>query len=498
MNKASLSKNHALSLVIFIFMLCALICLMPVQVAEADAAPPPDPTVGGMSPYQPQKTNVQMMSETVFIDVPASPSDINELKRIKVKASFIMRNQGQTREQMQVIFPLSRLGHDGSSEQALYKVLMSSFIVKVNGRLVPITELTTPPEVSGFDVPDVLWAAFEVTFPVNKDVLLQVEYEMVNEYGEYGEGFTGIAYILETGAGWYGNILSADITLRLPYPVTEEAIRWANPGYTISGKKLHWELRNFEPTRGDNLEVGVVHVDIWQKILELRSRVEQHPKDADAWAELGDLYTGQGLYTREWFIVWSDPHFTQLAIEARQKAVTLRPEWGDAHCKFGEILWLGNPNVQNTFRQGGVSTAPDLHLDDPAIQQVIYELQQAWIYGTDECIDSDLYRYIKMAFPALELTPPVTPTITRVLPAETSTLTATNTTLPTASSTSAFEPTVTLTLTPIISPTPISAPDSSATLYTGLIILTVGLVILIGTFIYQRKSSGGGPYERQR
>ena len=191
---------------------CALIIQLPLQRAKADAAPPPDPTVGGIGPYQPQKTNVQMMSEKVYIEVPPSPSKPEELKRIKVDASFTMRNQGQVVEEMQVIFPLTRL-NTFSSEEALYHIDPASFAVKVDGQDVPFATITTPSEVTisesdlqhGFS-PDVEWAAFEVTFPLQQDVLLQVNYEMLNPYGSYGEGFTEIAYILETGAGWYGDI----------------------------------------------------------------------------------------------------------------------------------------------------------------------------------------------------------------------------------------------------------------------------------------------------
>ena len=107
MNKISLRHNQTLLKVLVVFMLCALIGSQPTPSAQADGAPPPDPTVGGVGPYQPQKTNVQMMSETVLIEVPPSPSNTEVPKQIRVNASFTMQNQGQTEEQMDVIFPLS-------------------------------------------------------------------------------------------------------------------------------------------------------------------------------------------------------------------------------------------------------------------------------------------------------------------------------------------------------------------------------------------------------
>jgi hypothetical protein len=463
-------------------MLCTLITSLSIPIVKADAAPPPDPTVGGVSPYQPQETNVQMMSETVFIDVPASPLNLEEPKQIKVHASFTMRNQGQTDEQMQVIFPLSRLGHDGSSEQALYKVKLSSFAVKVNGQPVSITELTTPPEESGYEVPEVLWAAFDASFPVDKDVLLQVEYEMVNKYGVYGEGFTGISYILETGAGWYGNIISADITLRLPYSVTEEAIQWANPGYLISGREMRWKLENFEPTREDNLEVGVIHVDVWQAILEQRAKIKVNPKDADAWAKLGDLYKRQAIFVMELHVSVTNSHFMQLAIEARQKAVDLQPEWGDAHFKLAEILWYSNPATQGGFLLGGGNPSPpDLKRDDPAVQKVLYELQQAEIYGTtDDHIANTFYQQITRTFPELKPTPSVTVTVPTLAPTETPFPTVTDIPSPSASPT--------FTLVPSVTSTPVetrlySSPNNNVLLIAGL-----GLIALGGVSIYLLKS----------
>jgi hypothetical protein len=465
MNKTSLSPSHLPIRTIFIFALCALIGLIPFQMAQADAAPPPDPTVGGVGPYQPQKTNVQMMSERVVIDVATQPG-FEEPKQIRVDAGFTMRNQGQTEEQMQVIFPLTRLNYEPSQE-SFYSVDITSFAVKVDGRLVSTTEITTPPEISANDMehgfaPEVQWAAFDVTFPVDQDVLLQVEYNMLNEYAMYGGqnfGFTGIAYILETGAGWFGNILSADIILRLPYPATQEVIQEANPGYVISGNEMHWKLRDFEPTREDNLTVSVIRSDVWQDILDLRSTAGQRPDDADVWAGLGDKYMELGIYTKGDYIIEINGHFTDLAVEARQKAVNLRPEWGDAHYKLAEILWLSNPSVKNRFRTGGESTSPDPRLDDPAIQKVLYELQLAWSLGATGDLST-----INQVFPELKLTPPAIAAATNARPTDSPTL------------------------MPPVSPTSVPAKTPSPTRYEVLISASVGLVIVIGVLVYLWRS----------
>lgn len=176
MRRTSSPQNHSFSRIMLVLILWTLVALLSTQIANADAAPPPDPTVGGVGPYRPQKTNVQMMSEKVIIDVPPSPSNLEQPKHIKVNASFTMRNQGQVDEQMQVIFPLTRL-NTGGTEEALYCIDTSTFHVKVHGRELSFTTITTPPEITITDMehgfsPEVQWAAFDVTFPVKQDVLL--------------------------------------------------------------------------------------------------------------------------------------------------------------------------------------------------------------------------------------------------------------------------------------------------------------------------------------
>jgi hypothetical protein len=354
----------------------------------------------------------------------------------------------------------------------------------VSGQFVPITEITTPPELSAYDreygfPPEVQWAAFDVTFPANEDVLLQVDYEMLNEFGMYGEGFTGIAYILETGAGWYGDILSADITLRLPYPVTEEAIWSAKPGYAISGNEMRWKLKDFEPTREDNLGVGVIHVDLWQTILELRSKVELNSEDENAWAELGDIYWKLGIFLgREAQLYYQvNHHFANLSLEARQKVVDLCPEWGDAHFKLAEILWFNNPKVEESFSLHG-KVKSYIQSDDPTIQEVLHELDLAWSFGISEDIDSwdveHFLRFVNSAIPSLELASPAKSTATNVSPTKTLARISTNTVFPKDSPT----------LTPFVPPTPTPTKTPSYTHYEVLIITAIGFIFVVGAFVY--------------
>jgi hypothetical protein len=491
MNKASLFSHRTLIRHIIVFTICTLLGSATLQPVKADAAPPPDPTVGGVGPYQPQETNVQMMSESVFIDVPHSPPE--QSKPIRVNAVFIMRNQGQTEEQMQVIFPLSRLGYDNNPEQSVYRVSLSSFVAKVNNQAVPISQITTPGEpIEDYSNPppgysqDVLWAAFPVTFPVKQDVWLQVEYEMVDQYPEMGSNFTGIGYILETGAGWYGNILSADIKVRLPYQVAEEALRYANPGYTISGNELHWTLKDFEPTREDNLRLWVVHQDAWQTILNLQSQVKLDPYDAEAWDHLANWYEYLSIsypVGPDGFPYKLNHRTSDLVVDARRKVVELRSESGNAHFRLAEILWYTNPKVE-AFWVPSDSTPIYIQSNDPSIQEVLHELDLAWSYGVSEDIRWDVQKLVEMinrSVPGLQLVAPgtLTSTATISLPTETLAPTATETLQPTVSPT--------FTLEPVISLTPVATTNSVPSSNNVLLFIALSLITIGGISLYLLK-----------
>jgi hypothetical protein len=353
---------------------------------------------------------------------------------------------------------------------------------------VPFITITTPPEMTVPDMEhdgflsEVRWAAFEVTFPIQRDVTFQVEYEMLNPYripdGGY-ENFTGIAYILETGAGWYGNILSAEITLRLPYQIEEIALYHAKPGYVISGRELHWSLKDFEPTRDDNLDVRVVEAERWQSIVDRRSKVNRNPNNADSWVELAGGYESISIFNTMGgygFGYGLNHRTSDLAVEARRKVVELRPEWGDAHFRLARILWYTNPKVEAFWGESSDTIQPN----DPSIQEVLHELELAWSYGLSEDLanwqDDELLPMINRTVPGLNLVPPGFPTLTPIPPTQTPAPTVTSTSLPTASPT----------IVPTLSPTPLSTEMASTNRNSILLIVVLGLITAGGVFLRLR------------
>jgi len=91
--------------------------------------------------------------------------------------------------------------------------------------------------------------------------------------------------------------------------------------------------------------VGVYSSETWRRLLELRAKAAQNPKDIEAWNNLGDLYSSLGISTHmmdmtSYFVL--NNHFANLAIDAYQKALVLQPAWGKHHFEIAKILWAQN------------------------------------------------------------------------------------------------------------------------------------------------------------
>ncbi len=403
MNKIMSFSDRRMCFALLVAIITALLCLLSVRIAQADGAPPPEPDIGGLAPYQPIETNVQMMSEMVVIDVLPHPtrwtvSDLNwNSNRVKVNASFSLRNQGGTEETMQVIFPLSRLDYPWVTSS--YNIISSSFIAKVNGTSVPTTSVSTPPELQavpegwdstalpdGLFLPDVQWAGFDVVFPVQEDVIVEVEYEM---RGDIMSGLHHVDYILETGAGWYGRILSADIIVHLPYPATSESIPEIGKNCVFSGNDVHCNMKNIEPKREDNLTFSFIDTNEWLPTLELRARVEQYPKDAESWYGLAERYFRLSVWARDAQFAIRDQKMLNLSKEAFERAVELNHNWGNAHLGLAKALWISN------------SGAGKLTAENPVVQQVLLEMQLAASHGITE----DNYAYDELSYDIRRIIP---------------------------------------------------------------------------------------------
>ena len=502
----------------------------PERSARADVAPPPAPGLGGLEPFEYQDTNVQMVYERVEIELtdvwidPEYPESL--FQQVNVIAWFMMRNLGSADEQMQAVFPLKSLGNECSPyfdisyppSYAYYLNDPDSFVIRVDGERVTTTVVTTNyPHQTCEPLWPMEWIAFDVTFPVGRDVLIRVEYHM-DQMGR--DALQNIDYILETGAGWAGPIGRAYVVFRLPYLATTENILSATtPGYQFLFNEIFWSYENIEPTHQDNILISVIAPPTWENILNLRDTIQTNPLDTAAWRSLADTYSA--------IAYWHGPNlreatYHQKAFDTYQLAMAANPESAELYAGYAHMIWdeccyysySDNP-MSETDRDRLLPLLDKALSFDPSNQEALEMLQR-----------------IKEQFPDLDYTPPVTftptttpsptqtlspsitpsPTITRTprptatpryfyptltlrptrMPLPTDTATPTNAST-TVATTAAVTPVITSTAAPTATVVPVPAASTwvaQATSPAGLAVLGGILVLHAAVFAWRRRSRG--------
>jgi hypothetical protein len=361
-----------------LFLALGILFFFPGQPARADIAPPSAPPGSNISPGD--STQVQMLAETVQIIVQpvtyqSRPRLAAEFAQANVKASFTMRNQGESDEQMQVRFPL--MDPSGTGDGFGHYPEIQSIQVRVNEKPVGTSRITTPtPNTWDQNAPPIAWAAFNVDFPVGRKISINVQYNL------QPTGYFPVAdfvYVLETGAGWFGPIGSADFVLSLPYEVNSQNLVYGDynttPGGQVSGQQITWHYENLEPTREDNLRVDVVAPKVWMDVLQARQAVQTNSGDANAWQTLAQAaaYAAMDKSGKGW--LRTDPGGQALALESQrayEQVLALRPK--------NPSLWAGYENLMlrilmqidyPTYDKQPTASDPDLQKLVKAVNQVL-------------------------------------------------------------------------------------------------------------------------------
>jgi hypothetical protein len=408
------------------------------QRIQADAAPPMPPP--GTNPYPEEEiTNVRMVAETVILEVIAidpgeDPYLAEDFTKAAVHASFTMRNMGEEEEQMRVRFPL--VNPDGTGDGYFGFPEIEDLRVWVGGEQVETDVLlTTNPFDSRYD--EVKWATFEVTFPVETDVLIEVRYTL------FPTGYLPTAqfvYILSTGAGWYGTIGSADIIVRLTYEASHQNVLDSEDSDVVfEGREARWRFEDFEPEADNysvygNFSATIVLPQYWQDVLIARAQVEEHPDSGDAWGNLARAYKLTLIMGKGWIRSdYGGYELYDLAVEAYENATSLSPNVARWHAGYGELLWhrasfndWGNVKPENWVKMvQELRTALEI---DPQNEQAQDVLSQIAYWSDWAVVEYDG----EFDYPILTRTPTTPPTRT---PTPTVTNTPTLTTPPTSTQT---------------------------------------------------------------
>jgi hypothetical protein len=378
-------------------LLLLVFSMFPHSSARADAAPPEAPPGTTLLPGE-SITQVRMVAETVTLTISKHPSD-SQKAIAKTEAVFTMRNLGTIEEKMAVRFPLSFFNGNSDGYGGFPEI--PSITVKVDGKSVSTRREIQPFTSSEYSYPErqeLPWAVFDVTFPPNQDVVIEVVYN-VNGYGYYP--YEAFKYILETGAGWNGTIGSAEIIVRLPYEVSEQNLDLngqaghgeSTPGGVRRGNEIRWKFIDLEPTYLDNIQVVVVAPSLWEKVLTEKSNVEKNPKDGEAWGRLGKAYKEVTMmpkgYLRE---DRAGVELYELSKAAYEKCLSLLPNdplwqygYADllwAHYQYG-IYFAGKTDTEGilektlTALQTTLTLDPNNQLAKDLLLEISYQVPQA-------------------------------------------------------------------------------------------------------------------------
>lgn len=397
------------------FLLLLILFVFPVSVL-ADVAPPTNPPGSNPQPGS-EITQVRMVSENVLIEV-SGDTEPKSLGEARVTASFIMRNLGASDESMAARFPISV--NDGFFNYPE----ITDLKIKVNGNQVSYRRANYPDVI--YQSEDLPWAEFDVTFPVNQDVTIEVTYTL------QGSGYfpyTAFYYTLTTGAGWKDTIGSADVTLRLPYAATPQnvvlntQIGWAQstPGGVIQGNEVRWHFENFEPGPYEavgTMEFPLVAPSAWQAVLTAQKNAEKYPNDGEVWGQLGKTYKEIFLMNKGYRSDAGGEELYRLSVEAYEKCLDLLPNDAQWHAGFAHLLaerayWdsfmsAPTPEVYRALEE--IRVALELAPNDPVVQEVADNI--AYMFPDGITKNESGYD-----FPWLTATPtplPPTPTIVPV------------------------------------------------------------------------------------
>ncbi len=456
-----------------------LLFLAVPSVARADVAPPGQPSGSNLGPGT-EVTQVRMAAETVLIDVQPGTSD-QGLGFARVTADFTMHNTGAVGEHMAVRFPIAADDGWGQVKE------ISDLRVHVEGQLVA-TRRVTGPDPSIWSSRQVPWAEFDVAFPSQQDLDIQVQYTLQGG-GEFP--FSRLTYILATGAGWKDTIGSADMIVQLPYEANIENVLLSSPGIftgttlggSLEGNRVLWHFSNLEPTAQDNFEVNLVAPQAWKQLLAEQSNVAQHPTDGESWGRIGKLckqmaFSPRGKGFRVGLIDSGGIELYERSLDAYERAVALLPKDALWHAGYAEALayhayfedFSGvDPMREALQAMREISAALQLAPNDPTVAEIAQEI--SFFFPDGMWPHAPVSQQTGFVIAWLTTTPTPVVATPSTVPTELSENTGTGTAEPTDTAAVAQVP-------PTVEPTPVpSSSKPSVPLCGSALLLPLGLVV---------------------
>jgi hypothetical protein len=295
-----------------------------------------------------------MWSEHVQLDATGL---LEEDGKVHVVATFRMRNTASSRQNLRARFPLEHPEGIGDGYGRFPTV--ENLMVEVGAAPVITIEVSEPSYWEEAAQP-IRWAAFDVEFPVGRDVLITVEYDVPPRID-----FSAVAidYVLETGAAWYGAIALARIDVLLPYPVSSDNYTWSAPTWgtpRFAGNTLTWTQWDLNPTREDNFFVYLVDPADWHRIRELETMAANGQATREDFLQLSVLYWRAATDAYELSI---NPPLADAAERAARRGLLIDPRSSELIYQLAYIQWVSIANPLDWYYRRPPTAAEQRQID---------------------------------------------------------------------------------------------------------------------------------------
>jgi hypothetical protein len=471
-----------------------ILTLIPLGTVHADVAPPPAPGLGGLAPFEYQKTSVQLVYERVEMELHIDPKPEDPdypVNFVTVDAWFVMHNQGNIAEQMRAMFPIGSLNDCRDSSEfppgsnLEYRTREDSFVINIDGKYVPTEKISTKHPYADRDpyCEQMDWMAFNASFPVNKDVLIRISYtiDVLSR-----DSIHHIQYILETGAAWKGPIGKAYVIFRFPYLANNQNVLSAtSPGYQALYNEIFWSYENLEPTAENNIDIVIVEPDTWKRIVQLKDQLKENLQSPQAWIELAQIYTR--IATIHGPANIREDNYIAEAYHTYDEALAANPNSADLHAAYAEFL------LEDHYYYYESEWFESLSWDGTK-KDIFFHMNRALALDPKNKKAREVQSWLQGLSPHTTFTPPATipPTLTptwQYTPTPTATRTPRATQRPKSTSTPTQRPTATDTAMPP-TPTPTAVVNAKPA-GNSWILITIHLVVLAAAasiiwFLYRR------------
>lgn len=217
-----------------IFLLALVVCYN--TEIKADIAPNPVQAKGISVKYP---TEIKMTYEKVTVYLTLDSSFVH--------CYFKLHNEGKA-ENIQIGYPNMNM-----SPYTLLNTKFAPINVYQNGKKRDNINLS-PPDIDSLRTNNNSWYLWNTHFDENETMEIEVTYSLPHGIVK-NNLYYKFDYLLSTGAGWRGNIDTAEIIINLKNFDMNLILNTTPENYSVSGNQIIWKLYNIEPTKKDDISI---------------------------------------------------------------------------------------------------------------------------------------------------------------------------------------------------------------------------------------------------